>query len=662
MKVKTQRRFSLSKKAKIGVAVGSAVILGFTALIVVGKLKDKSNFYTKLNEFASVERCNFRYVLNVRSTEATDKTFSAEELEDALNDTAFTNSDEENKGYEYNDTTGDGYKAPVGDQTGNLYQEHIQTDWTTQDGSKLVDWEYPNYELTVEGTVESVNPLKATIQLTMATNYVDAPFMNVTLIDDKCYFDVMTLRSWLNDAGDSSLVQLGKSIPDGVIYVVVSEDDLSFATGFAEEDEIKYSGATNTYNFYKRFIELERLCVGVVQNGLKDAGLSKDDTRYRLSITGENSVKLLSSIKSAFNNIGSYYNSYVSNISKAGLADEKQVTQMMNEKDNFLTSVHPVWTSLNMLTSQDVNDLGLVVIGKARDYKSNGVAYKEVNLGASYKWEGIEYIISLYGCKSSLKEDDVVSVPKESVTEVGAVDVDFSSMQDYLLSYFRFAPEYNKYPLGSTWDTFELTKLKAFVELVNAENEREGFSIKRVNMYNIQSYLDTYSSMSEIEANSNPATKFNYDLVAKYNMTENDEQNVEIQEEEKPKVRGVDIISSQDEVDYTLTNAHMPNDKCIVVDIEAMLNPEVVSSDAEVIKSFDVTQFYLTDDDGNVYPCNHKDFIRDANIGVSSSEVVQLIGVSQTQSTNKLYFIVDGYKNYSLHYEEMSFGRLIKIS
>lgn len=664
MKVKTKGKFSLPKKAKVAIIAGAAVIAGISALVIVNHFRDKANFYTKFDEFASIDTCNFRYVINVRSSEATGESLTAEELEDALNDSAFKNSEdvEGNKGYEYEDTVDGNYEAPDGDQTGNLYQDHIQTDWVTQDGSVAVDWEYPNYELVIEGRVESVEPLKASIQMHMTTDYTDAPFLNATVIDGKCYFDVLTLKDWLTGAGDASLVQLGKSIPEGVVYVVIDEQkELNFATGFAESDEVELSGASNLYGMYKRFVYLEKLCMGALHKGMGDAGLSNDDTRYRLSISGETSSKMIQNIKGMLNNAGGYYNEYVSNISKAGLADKKQVAQLMNEKDNFLYAIQPLWSAFNTLSSEDVTNIDATVVGKARDYSSSGVSYKEINLGTSFNWEGTEYIISIYGCKSGLNGNNGinVAVPKESVTEISRVSVDFGAMQEYLLAYFRFTPEYPKYQLNSNWDTFEEAKLRAFVDLVNAENAREETGIAKVNMYNIKSYIDNYADMTEVEYNANPATKFNYALVKRflgdeYTATGKEEN----KEEDEPKVKGRDVTVTAGGFKLALTNADMPSNTVVTIDLKAELALEEVGDTVE-LQEFDLTKFHLEDEDGNRYPCNHKDFIRDANIGISSSEIKESIMVSTEEESAKLYFIVNGYADYRLCFDENNMGTVI---
>lgn len=659
MKLKTQGKFSLSKKAKIAVAVGSAVVVGVTALIVVNKVRDKNTFYSKFNDFASVETCNFRYVIDVRSSEAKDKgSMTAEELENALNDTAFENEDGSatNKGYDYEDTTEGNYVAPDGDQTGNLYQEHIQTDWTTQDGSVAVNWEYPNYELIIEGRVESVEPLQATVQMKMATDYTNAPFLNATFIDNKCYFDVFTLKNWLLSAGDSSLVQLGKSIPDGVVYVVVEDGKINFATGLAEEGETEFSGATDVYNLYQRFVAAEKACMTILQKGMSDTGLSKDDTRYRLSISNDDSIKLVDTIRSAVNNSGSYYQSYVKMLTDNGIADEAHTTQLLNEKDNFISAIQPLWAALNGLSSEDKSALNLTVVGKARDYSSSNVPYKEITLGTSFVWEGTEYIISVYGCKSGLAGDNgiKVEVPKETCTDISAVDVDFSSISEYLLAYFKFTPEYPVYRLDSTWDTFEDVKLRAFADLVNAENERENTGIAKVNMYNIQSYISNYAEMTETEYNVNPATKFNYDLVKKYlNSDEVEEQGSD--EDLQPKVASKEVEATIEGISLKFSNAKMTIPNLISVSLSA-----VIDTEDDIEKSFDLTQLYVLDSNGNKYPCNHKDFIRDANVGVSTSNVITELSVSSDTKYATLYFITDGFDTYTLYYNNTELGHIVE--
>jgi len=657
MKVKTEGRFKLkklSKKTKIGLMVGTALVVGVSALIGINKVKNKGTFYTKLNEFSSITACDFRYVLNVRSS-ANSASNSLEDFLDGMQDEVVGMNSE------YQANTSDNYVVPDGDSTGSLYKDHIQTDWVSQDGSYQVDWDKPNYELKITGRLESLEPFTAQASLSLTTDYIDAPFLNMTAIDGKCYFDIKTLRAWLINSGDTSLVQLGKTIPENVVYISVDEgDELHYGTGFAELDELEASGGSELSELYWRIKKVGQLLASGIQNSMGSAGLSNDETRYRLNISGEDALNLLAGIRGILNNSGAYYDSYVNNLNSSGVINGIEAGQMVNEKDNFLYAIHPLWSAFNTMSTEDAQNTNLVVVGKARNYNSGGVPYYEINLGTNFKLNGIDYIVSLYGCKSGLgNTGSQVRVPDNSITGVSAVDVDFSSMTDYLLSYFKLAPAYPSYRLDANWANFNERGLREFAELVNEENKREGFEVPYVHRYNVQEFIDTYSQMTESEYSASPATKFNYELVRRFLGSIEPVQKDKSEEAVEVKVTGNDLDALYDGISFKFRNADMPTLNHVVVDLSASVDLGDMNVEGAVSKELDLTKFNITDSSGNKYPCNHEDFIREANIGISPEDILTKLEVTKDATDAKLHFIVKGYGTYTLNYDKFIIGELI---
>lgn len=637
MKIETKAVKKFPKWLKVVSIAGVGVLVAGIGLGISGVFKDKGNFYDSFDKFTSQETCNFRYVFNIRTDDIKDITTL--DLEDYLSSgSEFSNDtsagDTESSANDYEDTTEE--TTQNRSQTGMLYGDRIQASWGTKDGSQVVDWDYPNFEVIITGRTESVEPFKSAMNIKINTEFINEDFCNIIFIEDKAYIDIQTLRNWLLGAGDSNLVNLAYQLPDNVVYLCI--DDISsyeFRTSYAEDNE-RDSGAKGVLNLSRRLGVLEQLVSYGIKSGMGETGLSVDENKCRLSLTGNNSIKLIDTLKQMVLKSGSYYDSYTKALSSRELASEVEVTQLNNEKDNFLDSMSDIWVKFSCLDDIAKESMNLNVLGKTNFYNTtNGHSVMEVNLGASYNLDNKNYIMTLYGCKQDLGIDSIVSVgvPAETATSLSSVSgYDFKGVFDYLLYYFKINSPKADNRLIQSLSTIERGILDDFIVLVNGTNADMNGGLMKQDIYSINDYISHYASLSEEEANANEVTKVNYDLV-------NDLK------EMLSNITDISDVSSGSDGNnfkwkgFSTEVGNMSYEGTVNTD-ETTSNLVVVDIDVRNIGAdtkLNLSKWYILDDDGNKYPCNYITSLRGMDANFDISGVQEVATVPKTVISSDIY-------------------------
>lgn len=633
MKVSTEKK-KLPKWVKYAIIAGVAIVVIVVSLVIKGMIKPKGSIYDDIDTFMAQETCNFRYILNVRSEEHNEESKN-KELEDYMNEVS--NSEEgvsgtsENKLDEYE--SGKTEDDPNRSQTGNLYGDRINAEWSTADGSKVVNWDYPNYELVITGRTESVEPLKCSFKMQLSTDYASNEFCNIVFDDDKCYVDIKTLRNWLVNSGDSNLVQLADKIPDNAVYVEISGDDLRFVTPYAELGEEEFSGALGIRNLYQRCIVIEKILTQGMRDGLGNTGLSAEKSKCRISLSEESATKLLSTIKGMFTGASGVYDTYVNSLKKSNLVTEDEVTQLGNERDNFITAMSNNWAKLGTLTPEAIKAIDLNLIGKSSRYTaSTGGGVLELNLGTSFTLNNTDYVITLYGCKQDLSIPASVSVDFETATSVPlstiSGDYDLGYVKDYLMYYFKLRAADNSKQLNVSFDSLQQGVLNDFIELVNQTNSKLGGGITKQNIFTIESYIAKYSSMTEEEAGANDVSKTNYSLVKNFigvlQTIENIQKEEETTEVESPTYKNIEKLAGNCLISGRIDEGES-NSSVLKIELKAQnLSDKTIN--------YDLTKWYVLDSFGNKYPCNYAPQLDEVgSVKAPYSTKVEIAGVSRDE-------------------------------
>lgn len=614
MKVQTEKK-QLPKWVKPAGIGAIALVIVIVIAVVVSSSKPKTDFYNVVDNFISQEECNFRYILNVRSED--HKEGVSADLENYMNDASFSEegSAPVNEYEPEEEATTEGGRT----QTGNLYGEYINQEWGTATGKEVVDWSYPNYEISITGRCESVDPLQCAIKIGVSTEFIDADFCSIVFIDGKTYIDIQTLRNWLIKAGDGNLVALADQIPDNTVYIEMEDNSYRFINSYGEASE-EFSGAQGFTDFYRRFIVMEKIISSGLKNGMGEAGLTSEEGKCRISLADDSAYKLMQVVGSMLNTSGNGYDNYVSSLEKNEIADENEVKQLKAEKDNFLSDMSDLWADFNNLSEEEIRAMDLNVIGKTHTYNaSTGGAVIELNLGASYIMDNKDYVITLYGCKQelSIQSPIEVKVPEETVVPYATLKNEYplEGVLDYLLYYFHYNTDINGDRLNINLEQIESNLLEDFVVLVNETNSGINGGIIRQDLFSIKDYITRYASLSETDRETNEVTKVNYELVRTFLDNLNALGTVEEIVVEGSKYEPKTVLTTVDGVSITGEVSEMDsNSQLYVLDM-------TFSNTTNKEKSVDFSKWYVLDENGNKYPVNNETQLKSMNANFDLSAV-----------------------------------------
>lgn len=629
-KEKRKIKINLTKKAKIGIGVVTGLLAVVTGVGLMAN-KNSGNFYSQVDEFIVTNPCEFRYVFSMRSTDFKGATQS-EDLEKLIDE-----------GIGILETEGEEVREGA-DQTEKLYKDHLQTEWSTTDGALLIDFTKPNYELVVEGVTVSTDPVKMKANLKMTTNYTSLDFTDFVIEDGVIYYNLGKLRTWLLSSKDSTLIAYGKSIADGITYVSIPESEIKFGEQYADSEEEIIQG-TLTALFKK-----ERLLSRYILTNLKGTeGLTKDDDRYKLNLTGQDGVTAFNRVVKTVNSANTIYDNYINKLKSGNIITEEDYKAMQLKKDNYLYAIEDIRGSLSRLSKDDITKANPVIIGKARKYGEE-TKYREVNIAGSIHFDDTEYVLSFTGCKNTLTQTYEGSfVPTESIITASKSNINLTEMQRYLLYYFRLGSDMPSYSLNNNLETVHYRLLKDFCKVVNEENKENGYNLAEVNMFNIQKYIDTYINMTKEEQELSPANRFNSQLVEDYRMlTGNDRQEVEQAKEDYTAntfVSNINGVQCKFEVNSDTTM------KLLHIDVTA-------NSDTPV--TLELSKMYILDSKNNKYPANYSSMLHEIDSAFDLTKAPESIEVNGTVDTG-LYFVIQDYDTYTLYYDKTNLGVITEV-
>ena len=657
-----QRFKSLGKTAKIGICVGAVVILLILITLVKGLLGGSdTNFYTIFNKTFSTKVGNYKYVIEVATSEHTESkksdsnTDSQKELESAEAMTTEENSDSTETA---------------------KHSDAISTDWGNSKGSTVVDWTYPNYKITVTGRTESVDPLKGNITVEVATPYVNNVLFSATVVDGKYYIDLASLRNWLLTATDEKLVALASNIPENAVYLVMNDDELHFYSIFAEDDEYEVSGTCDVDELYNRFLILQQTIVSVMSNGLEDTGLSTNQDKYMLSISGDDSLKVYGLIKSNINSASSNYSTYIKNLQSNGLMTDDQMKQAVNERDNFLTYLTDRWVWINSASTDDLMKRNLAINGVADTFKNDkGESSYEISCSLSFTDvdSNTDYYITLDGEKSPLSASkESISIPTGSTCsrdELGK-SANLKYVVDTLVDYFDSLDIFEARKLNSTSESLVSDMIDNFISLVNKTNL--GVSeFTPITNDNVTEFISKYSSMksSDNELDKTNAKLTQDLLVAINDITGNSVVVEEVQKEaEVDQFREVtsDIdlgtyTSEEDGTDLTGSIKIIANVNESDSNIRLAVVDAIILNTGDTDVTVDITNLSLKNMMSNKYPCNYEPILHEYDNGFDMSQAPSSVDIPVGgYTTVKLYSVIDnGWEYFDLFYKDDKLGDIV---
>lgn len=634
--VKNTSKEKFNKKNIKWIACGVVGIL-IVGVVAVNMLKDSNNFVTMTDSLLSQQTGNFRYVFDIRTDEHSDSTASDSSVADI--------ADLENIEADMDvDKVLEDYKQ----------SQKEFADWGNNSGIEVTDWEYPKYKVVVEGNVKSVEPLEMSVKISLATNYFNDSLTDIVVKDNKTYVNVEQLRYWLTNSKDENLVELGKSLPESSKYVTYNGDAFNLYSTFAEDSEIDLSRDSDLVNIYKKFLVTEKSLSQMI--AIDDSCFSKEDDIYKVNVTGDSSVNLLSSVKSFVLNLGSNYKSVIKNQHSNGTLTDEQYNQSLRETDNIVSAFSDLSLFLN---TTDLSSLGFQMSGNAKQYTSGkGSSILESSLALQFTASNTDYNISIQLHKDSQSED--VTVPKQSSADISTfTDKDF--VEKYLvevLNYLNVTGVNLEKQLETTPTSIKESALADFVKLVNEVNKgKEGFM--SINTGNVISFIDGYRDYVITDKTSD-LDKINSTLVSDF-LTEFDVLIPEDKETEdtsasiKDDSRFPSLISETDDFRvYADFNRDVSNTRCVQVKLY------ILNKTGKEL-TINTSDFTLRTMQSSKYPANYQSLLKEYDNQFDMTKAPETLTVNANGYIEApLYFILsNGLEYMDLWYGETNLGVVI---
>lgn len=409
-KVKVQEFLFGSKKRKIvSLVTAGALLVGTIGTIVA--LSNSSNFYTISSKSLRQELGVFRYEYIVNSSDLSSS-FTVEDV-----------------GATDEDTTHN-IEVPVianqGGGTGVNSGAVVSDTWGNADGTREIDWSYPNFTIVLSGKIASIDPVELDCTVSIEANGYSSNFTTITVKDGSCYVSLGEMREWLTSYGDADLIQVGKRIPATAVNLKLDSDS-EFILFSPYSNDIA-SASSGTLQAYRRLQAVGNTILGALKT--IDKGTSKDGDAYLVNITDAESISALETIKGMTNKFGDYYSSYIERATKYKGISDSSLGAIQSEKGNFMSHMSKFWVTMNTMDLVDMDKAGFALSGRAREYptgSSGELTYESViKFVFSNVLANRSYSVTVKSCKMPLStaKGDVLVPEGSTVTldQIGGIE------------------------------------------------------------------------------------------------------------------------------------------------------------------------------------------------------------------------------------------------
>lgn len=633
----------LGKGAKIGIAVGTVALVG--GLIAFNVLKDDTNFYSIAKKVVNTDVGTFRFVVDVRTAphgeekiELSEK--DVEELE---------NSDETlEEGTKDEGTISDQKET---EHEGKTWDElvnnkgNVSDTWSSSSGASYSTWEYPNYQLVVEGTTMKNKPLTSVFDVSLVTENINDTLTTVTIVEDNMYVDLEQMKNYLLNSQDSYFIALADDLPENAKNLVVPLDKVKVPMPFSEDSEKVYE--TNLLNAYHRFSTAFSYCIDAIENNVGGKGLSKQDDKYSVSLDGNNANKLVNAMKGFVLNRSNMYDNIVNAEAGKGYLNEDQVKQLSKGKDNFLAGTDKFYRDA---VTTNLKDANLVVKGTARKYKGGtGIDNFEATVQSSFTVGKIDYVVALSGSRTGQPRD--IKVPDGSETDFAQKD--FYTLVSDIVEHLDITSMDLGKKLAVSPDTIKADLIDDFVRLVNTTDSTSTKITSKTASAFINKYKDfeeTSETTSDDVINAQLVSDF-LDMLQSvlpegYETGKGDEAIEQFREVSSELEDGVKLTAN--------FNSEEANTKLGVIDITI---ENTTKDDVDV----NLEDFSLQTMLSSKYPCNNYTTLRDYDNKFDKEKLESEITVKAGEEVSKKLYVIlnNGMEYMELFYGDDKMGELI---
>ena len=616
---------SLLTSKKVAIPIGVVVLIVVILVIkgILGSNNSDLNYYDTMTSIFSNELGSFKYTFDVRTGEKGS----------LINEVVSTDSSlgelNEVENVETTDGVEEVEKDDIAKQDGTKEQKNEFQSWDKYADVKVNDWQYPNYQITIEGCTMSLEPLKTNFIISLATESYNSKFTEVVVIDGNYYIDVESMYDWYKNSGDSYLMSIGSSLPNGSKWLVVSEEEFRVPSSYAEEGEKELSEATSIKEMYQRFLVALLTSETTIKNSMGTTGMQTGADTVNLNLSGDSAVTLLNTIKGVVDKSGDFYSSIVASGKEKGLYTEDQYKQAIREKDNFIEAFSPLSVILNTM---NLSDAGLKVSGFARKYtNSSGNTAIEGTLGYQFSSDTTDHIVEVTGFRSGDTKD--IELPGGSqMKDNMQIFIDALNLS---VAYFNTTAIKTSVQLDINPTTISEDILEKFITLVN-DTGTAGYYVTRNNVFE---FIEKYSNYKENDNTTNGDlvnVKLVQDLAEALNnivggIVVEKEVVAEEEVEQYPDI----IIDDADGYVSIKYNTEESDAKLIVLDMEA------INKSADTERTFTLTDYSLRTLLNSVYPANNETLLRNYDNTFDMEKLqTELVLQPHEWGTCKLYFVI----------------------
>ena len=529
--------------------------------------------------------------------------------------------------------------------------------WEDKDGVADSKWVYPKYDLAFEGNVKSVDPLEMNVVINLSTFAFNDVLTEIVVKDNKTYVDISKLRYWLLSSKSSRLVNLGVSIPDSCNYVEFEGDAFNLYSTFAEDGEIDSSRESNLIRFYNRIVS--NVSTFINQLNIDSSCFKKSDKLYKLNISGDNSIKVLTAFKGIVNNAKDLHNRVIENQFKQKLLSDTQFEQAKCETDNLIAALSDLSEYLEVA---DFKNLNLKVSGDASEFSGAKGKTMESSVSIAFVADKVDYNIDIkLSRRATLDDFDIPSKSVSKISQLNVLDKDnfISDCFVIISDYLNISGIDTVKKISPTIENIKNDTVKAFIDLVNKRNKGvSGFN--PLNVDTVAGFINKYRLMNITDATSD-LEKTNKELVG--NLLEEFEKFI-------PSEAEVDTsdISAQSNANFKVIS-FKNNDYSLYASIDKDISEDgLIKVDYSIFNKssddleFNAQDFTLKTAQGTKFVANQEsDLEAYSNVVDTESLVTNIPIVAGKCVEGSLYFVLsDNLDGIELCHDDTNLGVLIE--
>ena len=462
-----------NKKKLVCIVAGVAVLIGLVAVKSI-VAKNKPDFFGKTHSiFQDTGRFHYEVEVLSRDKNEEERKENLPSPEEVM---------EENEKNSFDEKT---LSAKTGD-------------WGNKDNISTGDWKYPNYKISIDGQVKSRDPLLLNFDVSIATEYFNDEFTDVTFIDGKYYINIEQMRYWLVSSQDKYLIDVGNTLPEGSKYLVLNEDEFKFHSRYAEDNEnSEKTGIMTAWGMFRAF---ENIIYRSVNSQLGTKGQSKDGDVTNISLVDGDANDVGVAVTNILASKDSYYSSWIADMLNNSIITDEQKEQLLNERDNRMLALDRFTADVNNKNY----DFPIKLSGSIRNYTdSNASEVNEAVIKTGFELGenayNINFVLSHAGSISDvmLPEGSQVTIDKMASSTI------IEDILSQIADYFNPFDIQLSNKLAVNIDNLDDNIKDNLVAYLN-ESGVAGYHITR---HNLQEFIDKYANYSEEDEQGKKASE-----------------------------------------------------------------------------------------------------------------------------------------------------------